>query len=61
MVADFGRLADTLLNGTRDKLIEKDIRENAVNIAQQIERQGFYENADLGFKVSIDSGNNHNE
>ena len=54
MVADFGTLADTLVNGTRDKLIERDIREHASRIADQIQSHGFYENRDLGFKVSVD-------
>ena len=53
MVVDFGTLADTPVNGTQDKLIERDIRENAATIADQIQRHGFYENRDLGFKVSI--------
>ena len=57
MVADFGTLADALVNGTRDKLIERDIRENATRIADQIRSHGFYENSDLGFKVSVNDGN----
>jgi hypothetical protein len=60
MVVDFGTLADTLLNGTADKLIEQDIRENAGKIADQISQHGFYENKELGFKVSVNpSGNQH--
>jgi hypothetical protein len=59
MVVDFGVLADTIVNGTRDKLIEKDIRENAAQIANQIEQKGFYENRDLGFTVSVDDHSDH--
>lgn len=61
MVVDLGRLADTLVNGTSDKLIEQDIRENAAIIADQILEHGFYENTELGFKVSVDGNGNHNE
>ena len=56
MVVDFGTLADTLVSGTREGQIEKDIRENANSIAEAIERQGFYENSKLGFRVSVNSG-----
>jgi hypothetical protein len=61
MVVDFGTLADTLVNGTKDKLIERDIRENAVSIADQIERHGFYENRELGFTVSINPPSDQSE
>lgn len=61
MVVDFGTLADTLVNGTSDKLIERDIRENAAVIADQIRQHGFYENSELGFKVSVDQNVNHSE
>ena len=60
MVVDFGTLADTLRNGTRDKLIEQDIRENAATIAEQLNENGFYENALLGFKVAVND-NSSNE
>lgn len=53
MVADFRKLADTIIDGTRDKLIQKDIKDNAARIADEIRKHGFYENRDLGFKVSI--------
>jgi hypothetical protein len=61
MVVDFGTLADTLVNGTRDRWIERDIRENAATIADQIASHGSYENRELGFKVSVDPGGNHGE
>lgn len=61
MVVDFGTLADTLVNGTHEKLIEQDIRENAAIIADQISQHGFYENIELGFKVSVDPSGNHDE
>jgi hypothetical protein len=55
MVVDFGTLADTLTEGTREKLIERDIRDNAVEIARSIQDVGSYENRDLGFRVSIET------
>jgi len=51
MVADFNALAETIINGTQDSLIKKDIRDNAGKIASEIERHGFYENRELGFKI----------
>jgi hypothetical protein len=42
-------------------VIERDIRENAATIADEILQHGFYENSDLGFKVSVDPNGNQNE
>ena len=53
MVVDLGTLADTLVSGTREGQIERDIRDNAESIAKAIERQGYYENTKLGFRVSV--------
>lgn len=61
MVVDFGTLADTLVNGTRDKLIEQDIRQNATIIADQILQHGFYENKELGFRVAVNPNGNRSE
>jgi hypothetical protein len=56
MVVDFGALADTLINSTRERRIKRNIGENAASIADEIARNGFYEDHDLGFRVSVDRG-----
>ena len=57
MVADFNALATSIVNGSRDTLLEA-IRDKAETIASEINKHGFYEDRDLGFKVSIDLNSN---
>ena len=60
MVADFNSLAKSIVNGSRDTTLEA-IREQAKVIASEINSHGFYEDKNLGFKVSIDSDSNRSK
>lgn len=53
MVTDFSRLANAILNGTRDRLIIKFIHEHVDEIVQVLEINGYYENSDLNFRLEL--------
>ncbi len=55
MVNDLQRLSKALSDDTPEKLAERSIKENAAEIIASLEKNGVYENAELGLRISADT------
>jgi hypothetical protein len=55
VVNDLQRLSKALSDDTPEKLAERSIKENAAEIIASLEKNGVYENAELGLRISADT------
>ena len=52
MVADLEKLSQTLSNDTPEKMVERELQEKAQQIREALSRDGVYEDASLGVRIS---------